>query len=47
MSNADVDLLKEHFPPEIYNTQSITAKRSINSKKPGAKTKEVIIKNFN
>jgi DNA adenine methylase len=47
MSNADVDLLKEHFPPEIYNTQSITAKRSINSKKPGSKTQEVIIKNFN
>ena len=44
MSNADVDLLKEHFPPEIYNTQSIIAKRSINSKKPDAKTKEVIIK---
>ena len=47
MSNADVDLLKDHFPPEIYNTQSITAKRSINSKKPGSKTQEVIIKNFN
>ena len=44
MSNADVDLLKEHFPHEIYNTQSIIAKRSINSKKPDAKTKEVIIK---
>ena len=44
MSNADVDLLKDHFPPEIYNTQSITAKRSINSKKPGSKTQEVIIK---
>ena len=47
MSNADVDLLKEHFPTEIYNTQSIIVKRSINSKKPDAKTKEVIIKNFN
>ena len=44
MSNADVNLLKEHFPTEIYNTQSITAKRSINSKKPNSKTQEVIIK---
>ena len=44
MSNADVDLLKEHFPSEIYNTQSIIVKRSINSKQPDAKTKEVIIK---
>ena len=46
MSNSDVDLIKEHFPSEIYNTQYITAKRSINSKKPGSKTQEVIIKNF-
>ena len=44
MSNADVELLKEHFPHEIYNIQSIIAKRSINSKKPGSKTQEVIIK---
>jgi DNA adenine methylase len=44
MSNADVELLKEYFPSEIYNTQSIIAKRSINSKKPDAKTKELIIK---
>ncbi len=46
MSNSDVDLIKEHFQSEIYNIQYITAKRSINSKKPGSKTKEVIIKNF-
>lgn len=46
MSNSDVDLIKEHFPSENYNIQYITAKRSINSKKPGSKTKEVIIKNF-
>lgn len=44
MSNANVALLKEHFSTEIYNTQSIIVKRSINSKKPDAKTKEVIIK---
>lgn len=47
MSNADVALIKDYFLPEIYNTQSITTKRSINSKKPGSKTLEVIIKNFN
>ena len=47
MSNADVELLKTHFPPDVYNTQSIEVKRTINSKKPGSKTKEVIIKNFN
>lgn len=44
MSNADVALIKDYFLPEIYNTQSITTKRSINSKKPGSKTQEVIIK---
>ena len=47
MSNADVALIKDYFLPEIYNTQSITTKRSINSKKPGSKTLEVIIQNFN
>ena len=47
MSNADVALIKDYFLPEHYNTQSITTKRSINSKKPGSKTLEVIIQNFN
>ena len=47
MSNADVALIKDYFLPEIYYTQSITTKRSINSKKPGSKTLEVIIQNFN
>ena len=46
MSNADVELLKTHFPPDVYNTQSIEVKRTINSKKPGSKAKEVIIKDF-
>ena len=46
MSNADVELLKEHFPSNAFNTQSITVKRSINSKKPDSKTKEVIIKDY-
>ena len=46
MSNADVELLKEYFPTDVYNTQTIMVKRSINSKKPDAKTKEVIIKDY-
>jgi len=46
MSNADVELLKTHFPSDIYNTQSIEVKRTINSKKPGSKAKEVIIKDY-
>jgi DNA adenine methylase len=46
MSNADVELLKEHFSSEIYNIQSIIVKRSINSKKPNAKAKEIIINSF-
>jgi DNA adenine methylase len=46
MSNADVKLVRENFTNEKYNTTSILCKRSINSKKPDAKTKEVIIKNY-
>ena len=46
MSNADVELLKEHFSSEVYNIQYIIAKRSINSKKPDSKTKEIIINSF-
>lgn len=46
MSNADVILIREMFTPEKYNTTSILCKRSINSKTPDAKAKEVIIKNY-
>lgn len=46
LSNADVSLVRENFTNEKYNTLSILCKRSINSKKPGAKAKEVIIKNY-
>jgi DNA adenine methylase len=42
MSNADVELVRISFPN--YNIESIECKRSINSKNPSAKTKEVIIK---
>jgi DNA adenine methylase len=44
MSNAYVDLVKEHFKTDKYELYPIECKRSINSKNPGAKTTEVIIK---
>lgn len=46
VSNADVDLVRENFTTDKYNTESILCKRSINSKNPEAKAKEVIIKNY-
>jgi len=46
LSNADVSLVRENFTDEKYNTLSILCKRSINSKNPNSKTKEVIIKNY-
>lgn len=44
MSNADVKLVRDNFSG--YLIESIECKRSINSKNPGAKTQEVIIKSF-
>lgn len=44
MSNADVPLVREAFPAP-YHTQVISARRAIHSKKPDAKTNEVIITN--
>lgn len=50
MSNADVALVRENFcgnaTKERYSITSILCKRSINSKNPEAKAKEVIIKNY-
>ena len=46
MSNSNTDLVKQHFPEEKYNVEVVTAKRSINSKNPGSKTRELIIKNY-
>ena len=44
MSNADVPLVRQAFP-EPYQTQVISARRAIHSKKPGSKTNEVLITN--
>jgi DNA adenine methylase len=46
MSNADVSLVRSNFTNEKYKITSILCKRSINSKCPESKTKEVIIKNY-
>jgi len=46
LSNSDVKLVRENFTNERYNITSILCKRSINSKNPEAKAKEVIIKNY-
>ena len=46
LSNADVSLVRENFTNEKYNTFEILCKRSINSKNPDAKAKEVIIRNY-
>ena len=46
LSNADVSLVRENFTNEKYKIVSILCKRSIHSKHPEAKAKEVIIKNY-
>jgi DNA adenine methylase len=50
LSNADVSLVRDNFcncvKNDKYNVTSILCKRSINSKNPDAKAKEVIIKNY-
>jgi len=45
LSNADVTLVRENFTDKKYSITSLVCKRSINSKNPKAKAKEVIIKN--
>jgi len=46
LSNSDVSLVRENFTNEKYTISSILCKRSINSKNPSAKTKEVLILNY-
>jgi DNA adenine methylase len=46
MSNADVPLVRQYFTSPKYKIQSILCKRSIHSKKPDSKTKEVLIQNY-
>jgi DNA adenine methylase len=46
LSNSDVKLLRDNFINNKFNINSILCKRTINSKNPDSKTKEVIIKNY-
>jgi len=46
MSNSYVELVTNAFQKEEFKIEKIICKRSINSKKPGSKTTEVLIKNF-
>jgi DNA adenine methylase len=46
LNNADVSLVRENFTNKKYRINSILCKRSINSKNPQSKTREVIIKNY-
>jgi len=46
LSNADVSLVRNNFTNDKYNILSILCKRTINSKNPETKAKEVIIKNY-
>jgi DNA adenine methylase len=43
MSNADVKLVRDNFSEDRYIIESVSARRAINSKNPGAKAMEVII----
>jgi DNA adenine methylase len=46
LSNADVKLVRESFPESEYKIEVIVCRRAINSKDPGDKAKEILIKNY-
>jgi DNA adenine methylase len=46
MSNSDVELVRKNFENGQYKIESVLCKRTINSKNPESKTKEVIIQNY-
>ena len=46
MSNSNVELVTNSFPEDTFYIDKISCKRSINSKKPGSKTTEVLIRNY-
>jgi len=46
MSNANVKLVIESFPPAIYSIEVVECRRAIHSKDPSKKTNEIIIKTY-
>lgn len=46
LSNSDVKIIEDRFKENKYNIERIICKRTINSKNPESKTKEVLIKNY-
>lgn len=46
MSNADVALVRDAFPPPTFTTKRISCRRAIHSKDPGARTNEVLVMNY-
>lgn len=46
MHNADVDLVVKRFSKHEFNIDTISCKRTINSKNPDSKTNEVMIMNY-
>jgi DNA adenine methylase len=46
MSNADVALVRDAFPPPTFTTKKISCRRAIHSKDPGARTNEVLVMNY-
>ena len=45
MSNADVELVREHFRGAKYNIETVSCRRAINARNPESRVNEVIIRN--